>query len=139
MILAKQDGSFSSSSTPTPGVDAAYTINFQTFLTAAEELLRKRISIHSKLQHIECQLSVNHMLSFVFQIVERLLEESMIKATALQKVRLGVLVNTLRDNYQVALQVGELYVLCLVVVLLVVVAVLQLWPPIAACIALAVI
>lgn len=96
----------SSSSATTSFEPSAWTISFNTFITICDELLRKRVSTHFKLQHVESQISVNHLLSFIFQIIERVIQENINKSSNdLQRLRLMSLADRIRENYQYALEI----------------------------------
>jgi hypothetical protein len=49
-------------------------------------------------------MSINHLLSFIFQIIERIISEAVTKAAhPLQRIRLMSLADRVRDNYRYAL------------------------------------
>lgn len=77
-----------------------YNITFKAFLHVADDLLMKRINLRVNLQHIDGQISLNHLISFSYQIAHRLGTEQVNKATSqYQKVRLMSSLERLTQAY----------------------------------------
>jgi hypothetical protein len=76
-----------------------YKISFKTFLGMCEEMLMKRINVKCELKYIDGQFSLNHMVSFMYQVLHRLTTEAATKATSYKKIRLLALIERLNRNY----------------------------------------
>eukprot|EP01038_Epipyxis_sp_PR26KG_P004366 gene4366-6177_t len=82
----------------------ALTIEFIKFIFATEDILKKRLNMSFKLQNVDGQISLNHLISFVHQVLHRLATEACSKATALKRARLLMMLERIKANYELGME-----------------------------------
>jgi hypothetical protein len=106
VTLAKNDGQYATNSFEgnEPLSLPQFTTRFEEFLDCCESLAAKRVSVQFKLQHIDGQVSINHLLSFIFQIIYRVLNDMATQpgTSAAKKVQLSSLVENVKLRYDEA-------------------------------------
>lgn len=83
-----------------------YSFTFDHFLQACEDILSKKIQVKFKLQNMDGQISLNHMISFIYQIVHRLTADCIQKGkiSNVERVRLMAMIDRIRVNYEFTLK-----------------------------------
>jgi hypothetical protein len=78
------------------------TIRFDTFLSAADDILNKRTTVKCRVQHLDGQISLNELIQFAFQVQHRMASDEIAKSSGLKKIRLQAFIETLQSQFELA-------------------------------------
>eukprot|EP01035_Chromulina_nebulosa_P017380 gene17380-22928_t len=79
-------------------------ISFNHFLTVAEDFRRKPLGAYFKLQHIDGQISLNHILKFTTQFLHRKATEASTKSVGAKQIRMQLMLDRIQANHEAGMK-----------------------------------